>query len=87
MSEAPERISIYPIEGTWACGGIEFSESDEPEQVEYVRADRIKELEAKLANAVEALDVASMHISQNTHDDDIRLIWGTLAELKGEGRE
>ena len=50
MSEAPERISVYPLEGTWGYGGMEFAEGDEPGLVEYVRADRIEELEAKLAD-------------------------------------
>lgn len=61
MIEAPERISVYPLEGTWDYGGMEFAEGGEPGLVEYIRADRIEELEAQLAKAMEALrDIAAI---------------------------
>jgi hypothetical protein len=53
MSDAPERI--------WADGNAEWDSGswgrskEFDNDVEYVRADRIEELEAKLAKAVEAL--------------------------------
>ena len=53
MSEAPERIWVK-------TRGVpkyyEFPCEDLPLLVEYVRADRIEELEAKLAKAVEGLE-------------------------------
>lgn len=48
MSDAMERISVYPLEGTWDYGRMEFAEGDEPGLVEYVRADRIEELKAAI---------------------------------------
>ena len=56
MSEAPERIMAYgEINTRW---GVQFKCQPMPMQgnpsfplTEYVRADRIKELEAKLAKA------------------------------------
>lgn len=53
MSEAPERIWVY-------AQGFRMwrdHKSDLPDlPTEYVRADRIEELEAKLANAVDVLE-------------------------------
>ena len=87
MSEAPERISVYPLEGTWDYGGMEFAEGDEPGLVEYVRADRIEELEAKLKTAVEeaekyqrAFVAQSRKLHAVLHIDGVRT---TLIELTG----
>ena len=95
--EAPERI--------WALADRRKQWQDEPPQegqqawhwIEYVRADRIEKLEAKLVKAVEGLkriDDASIHFSlcnyasENTiryaHESTSRLARTTLAELKGE---
>ena len=49
MSDAPETINLYPLEGTWKYGGYTIAQSDGSHQVEYVRADRIQKLEAELA--------------------------------------
>jgi len=61
--------------------------------VEYVRADRIKELEAKLAKAVEALELAEqLHNAGilDAPDGLFDLVTTTrkavLAELKGENQ-
>ena len=88
MSEAPERI--------WADGNAEWDsgswglDKEFDNDVEYVRADRIEELEAKLAKAInETLDAASAYIrtqygiSALSHPVDRERI---VAELKGEDR-
>ena len=72
MSEAPERIWVK-------TRGVpkyyEFPCEDLPLLVEYVRADRIEELEAKLAKAVEALvRIADKH-SEMTW-------WGVDSEVR-----
>ena len=98
MSEAPERI--WARTTSIACGSWDdyrmvesrlWSPYDSEGSVEYIRADRIEELEAKLAKAVEALKCVDQLIMENTTDYDL-LMWGeptvshirtTLAEIKG----
>ena len=77
MSDAPERI--------WAThdlrNGYYFTASGPQlrfEDVEYVRADRIEELEAKLAKATDTL----ARIVRGDDDAHNWAIW-TLGELKG----
>jgi hypothetical protein len=95
MSEAPERIMAYgEINTRW---GVQFKCHPMPMQgmpsfphTEYVRADCIEELEAKLAKAVGAL--GDIYDGEPEWPDDIKreLNWcrtrakDTLAELKGE---
>jgi hypothetical protein len=80
MSEAPERI--------WADGNAEWDsgswglDKEFDNDVEYVRADRIEELEAKLAKAVEALD----RIQDGSYGKLAAKARTILAELKGEDR-
>jgi hypothetical protein len=50
---------------------------------EYVRADRIEELEAKLAKAMEAIEFWSQ-AQEPEIDAAINLMQSTLAELKGD---
>ena len=86
MSEAPERIWVK-------TRGVpkyyEFPCEDLPLLVEYVRADRIEELEAKLAKAVKALDEAVYLLDPDEEDMMIKAgvyrVVTTLAELKGQG--
>jgi hypothetical protein len=84
MSEAPERI--------WS---LHYECEDEPDAIsigyperffgahEYVRADRIEELEAKLAKVVEALEYYAAPTPTPDVDDSL-VARTTLAELKGE---
>jgi hypothetical protein len=84
MSEAPERI--------WFCWDDEFDvgfvntngdKGDTPDDAqEYVRADRIEELEAKLAKAVRLMELSVELATWNTTllDDVIYFI----TELKGD---
>jgi hypothetical protein len=91
MSDAPKQI--------WA---LHYECEDDPDAIaigypekffgahEYVRADRIEELEGKLAKAVEALDEA-VYLLDPTEKDmtkkaGVYRIVTTLAELKGEDR-
>ena len=95
MSDAPERI--------WADGNAEWDsgswglDKEFDNDVEYVRADRIEELERKIAKAVaslETLEDASKVFGSDTqtdreslryaHECTRRLCKATLAELKGE---
>lgn len=66
MSEAPERIwvegSLEWDSGIWARN-IKYDDD-----VEYVRADRIEELERKLAKAVEALEFLSNYKNLDSAD-------------------
>ena len=94
MSDAPERIAFR-----WEVGAAITSGPlmNHPDYVHYVRADRIEELEAKLAKAVEALELSDRAIMDTTNDLDlIRIasvfnhmctIRTTLAELKGQADE
>jgi hypothetical protein len=88
MSDAPERI--------WADGNAEWDsgswglDKEFDNDVEYVRADRIEELEAKLAKALEGLREAENAPEPDHHVPQFRyvmdIIGATLAELKGEDR-
>jgi hypothetical protein len=87
MSEAPERIWWNGVRGEGGyTSTVRFAAG-----FEYVRADRIEELEAKLAKAVEALefyrsainlriDCEITYAMQEAHDNAETF----LAELKGE---
>ena len=91
MSEAPERIWVK-------TRGVpkyyEFPCEDLPLLVEYVRADRIEELEAKLTKAVKALGgmvglfsgysllLKGMHLKIVLYNAR-----AALAELKGQDNE
>jgi hypothetical protein len=84
MSDAPERI--------WA---LHYECEDEPDAIaigypekffgthEYVRADRIEELEAKLDSALLALE--RIELSTDTREQG-GIAMATLAKLKGEDR-
>jgi len=81
MSEAPERIWVK-------TRGVpkyyEFPCEDLPLLVEYVRADRIEELEAKLATALKLIDLAveltKWDLNPKLRDDMIDF----TTELKGQ---
>jgi len=82
MSEAPERIYAAPPsdDREWKSGAGEWDASrywTADGATEYVRADRIEELEAKLARAVEALAWCSSY-------EESEVARTALAELKGE---
>jgi hypothetical protein len=88
MSEAPKEIwcstgLYYEYKKDWSEG--EWSARPDFAAIKYVRADRIEELEAKLAKAVDAL---VQIVGKKYYADDP---WGianaTLAELKGENDE
>ncbi|GEM_PF-2213211 len=96
MGEAPERIYL---DGDVEAGDGMFPRcfespkyASEP-QVEYVRSDRIEELEAKLAEAVEALtrieDLTCHNMPMTAKDEQCvnREARTTLAELKGQDDE
>ena len=94
MSEAPETIWV----GNWLSDLGEIAAwdigewRDEPwptvDVVEYVRADRIEELEAKLERAVEALEglieLHSLSTNEINPKSVLEFARSTLAELKGE---
>jgi hypothetical protein len=95
MSEAPERIMAYgEINTKWGVRSFQFCEfkcQPMPMQgmppfphTEYVRADRIEELEAKLATAVEALKIDPWFIGYGSWKKHVK---DTLAELKGQTNE
>jgi len=77
MSDAPERIAFR-----WEVGAAITSGPlmNHPDYVHYVRADRIEELEAKLAKAVETLEFYA-------HVADYPFASRTLAGLEGETDE
>ena len=79
--EAPERIWITgdASKGSWNSLKANF---EGPTETEYVRADRIEELESKLAKAVKAL--VKMVGKKYYADDPWEIASATLAELKGE---
>ena len=107
MSEAPERIWLTGFvkdEYGARLGRGTISDLDHgqnPDYPEYVSADRIEELEAKLAKAVDALRViedASRFFARDressdtetlsyAHETTRRLCSTTIAELKGEKDE
>jgi hypothetical protein len=79
MSETPERIwgHIDGDVGSWGRNWV-FDED-----VEYVRADLVEELEAKLAKTLLALE--RIELSTDTREQGA-IAMATLAELKGEDR-
>lgn len=82
MSETPERIWVFPCAGcTMFAAETEQVNTD---TVEYVRADRIEELEAKLAKATGALEVIVTDDTWGLEHDTYRKCRTTLAELKGD---
>ena len=86
MGEAPERIYL---DGDVEAGDGIFPRCFENPKyvseppVEYVRADRIEELEAKLAKALEFAEI----VEKCGHGALWELARTTLAELKGEQDE
>ena len=86
MGEAPERIYL---DGDVEAGDGIFPRCFENPKyvseppVEYVRADRIEELEAKLAKALEFAEI----VEKCGHGALWELARTTLAELKGERDE
>ena len=84
MSEAPERI--WATEDT-ENGGEDRSHTTRPTRglTEYVRADRIEELEAKLAKAVTLAEKSMKWL--RLYGADVHREASTLAELKGESHE
>jgi hypothetical protein len=72
MSDAPERIWIDAWGGNWSprSGGTQ--------EIEYIRADRIEALEAKLAKAM-------THVMDYSNDPHlVQFARATLAEIAGE---
>lgn len=76
MSDAPERIAFR-----WEVGAAITSGPlmNHPDYVHYVRADRIEELAAKLAKAVEALVMIA--------DGPSEMVWGVDSEVREKMRE
>jgi len=89
MSEAPNEIwcdtgLYYEYKTDWSEGS--WRNNDNCGGVKYVRADRIEELEAKLAKAVEALQWLKVEIRGHGFSDEGRMLTmciSTLAELTG----
>lgn len=93
MSEAPERIWINKTYGQhpedWNfTDGQHLTKAQLRKKVEYVRADRIKELEAKLSEQeallAKAVDVLGYYAR---NDDGGSIARTTLAELTGGQRD
>ena len=79
MSDYPERISISPVHRQKHDDDFYLVDRKAfpGKGTEYVRADRIEELEAKLAKAVEAMSEALgayEHIEARMVDDDGELV-------------
>jgi len=122
MSDAPERIWVAPWrEGDWREGDWDDNEGktlNEKPCIQYVRADRIKaleaklatcekyrdayaemgrigtqavrDLEAKLAKAVEALDMLVRDCEADYPPSHVAIKYfaiGALAEIKGESHD
>lgn len=68
MSEAPERIWITGDASTGSWNSIKANFKG-PAETEYVRADRIEELEAMVAKVMEALQSMSEAVVHTTLDD------------------
>jgi hypothetical protein len=85
MSKTPTEIwcrsgLYYEYKQDWSEGS--WQDNDNCGGEKYVRADRIEELEAKLARAMEAIEAAHDGL-----DNDVFLILGAaLKELKGENQ-
>ena len=74
MSDYPERISISPVHRQKRDDDFYLVDRKAfPDKgVEYVRADLIEELEAKLVKAVEALEQIATHRKKcHEYDDDV----------------
>lgn len=84
MSDYPERISISPVHRQKRDDDFYLVDRKAfPDKgVEYVRADRIEKLEAKLAKAVEALE--KLDVGEGWAAQIART---TLAELTGDKDE
>jgi hypothetical protein len=91
MSKAPKEIwcstgLYYEYKTDWSEG--EWYARPDFSCVKYVRADRIEELEAKLANAMLALDEAIYLLDPDEEDiakeTGLHRIVAICAELKGE---
>ena len=89
MSEAPERLVLELRQGmtfdAWTeCRDPRYAKS---EPVEYVRADRVEELEANLAKALKVLECYAGHwVNDKTFirtDDGGELASETIKELTG----
>lgn len=91
MSEAPERIYAAPsFEEGWSRIGhwnVEFGW--DLDDVEYVRWDVVKSLEAKLAKAVEIITVCRDMIDEVAHPSDpfSAMLNAYLAELEEDRYE
>jgi hypothetical protein len=88
MSDAPERIWVAPWrEGDWSEGDWDDNDgktlNDKP-CIQYVRADRIEALTAKLAKVLQAAEpLAAMAERYDPEDDDGDLeCWSGLAVPK-----
>ena len=91
MSDAPERIWIDAWGGNWSpvSGGTQ--------EIEYIRADRIEALTAKLAKAEAGLLAIAKRDEQMIWGEDYEveeafkdmrdIALATLAEIKGESHE
>ena len=87
MSEAPERISVYPLEGTWGYGGMEFAEGDEPGLIEYVRADRIEELVKERDEARTAWEIEAATVDRFAERHERHLVMGAESRARIEELE
>jgi hypothetical protein len=95
MTDAPERIWVAPWrEGDWSEGDWDDNEgktlNDKP-CIQYVRADRIEALTAKLTKAAELLEEIEVRLKpiSGFFFDTFprREIKAILAEIKGESHE
>jgi hypothetical protein len=89
MSDAPERIWVAAWrEGGWSEGDWDDNEGktlNEKPCIQYVRADSIEALTAKLAKAVELGDKMAKSIEGNYYTPGLVGEWrATLAEIEGE---
>jgi hypothetical protein len=92
MSNNPERIWVHYEHETDDAQWSEYNYLDGLEDYkhygEYIRADRIEGLEAKLTKAVEALDEAVYLLGPDEEDTMMKAgvyrVVTRLAELKGQ---
>jgi len=103
MTDAPERIWVAPWrEGDWSEGDWDDNEGktlNEKPCIQYVQADRIEALEAKLAKAVEGLHAVVQHEASTFFGPDgeknkraswrgvMRKVRATLATIKGKSHD
>lgn len=86
MSDYPERISISPVHRQKHDDDFYLVDRKAfpGKGTEYVRADRIEELEAELAKSVElALEECPFRCGTPNYDNWWRNRRATLAEIKG----